>query len=82
MTQNSVIITSGNGLVLVWRKVISWTNVTLWAIGLLETKFSEFLIRPKNFFQENLLQNGGFKMMAILMLVDAIWWYEKDYAFK
>ena len=59
-------IGSGNGLLPVWWKAITWTTTELLSIGILGTKFSEILIKMLWFwFVQMPLNMSSAKMSAI-----------------
>ena len=61
---NSIIIGSGNDLLLVQRQAITWTNDDFLTIVTLGITFTEFSIKNTIFYQENVFQNLC-KMAAI-----------------
>ena len=63
---NQFSIGSGNGLSLLQRQAITWTNADLLSIGPLETNFNEILSQGSIIFiQENAFENVVCKMAAI-----------------
>ena len=48
---------SGNGLLPTWCQAITWTNAALLSASPLGINPNEIKIKPRNLFQENLLEN-------------------------
>ena len=70
---NDVIIGSGNGLLLVRRQAITWTDAGLLSIGSLRTKFSEILIEIHiSSFKKMPLKISSAKLSAIFPGVDEL----------